>query len=202
MAGSLAAAKSAYRPLAGSQAAPRALVRAHRAPRSQRASAALRYPVATEERAKRLELFYTEAWGNGTPELLPELCASSVTYCDARGGGCDAFGCRGLAAMIEGVCSSHPLLRIELDDVTFDDSGATAVAEWHATAAHLLPGTAGGAASGLVSEICGLDEVHFDLEGRISSILSFRERFAEERAEEGADGADADADAAAGAASA
>jgi hypothetical protein len=64
--------------------------------------------------------------------------------------------------------------------VTFDDSGATAVAEWHATAAHLLPGTGGGAPSGLVSEICGLDEVHFDPEGRISSILSFRERFAEE----------------------
>ncbi len=60
------------------------------------------------------QLFYTEAFGNSTPELLPSLCNGAVTYCDAQGGGCDVFGCQGLADMIEEVCSTHPLLHIEV----------------------------------------------------------------------------------------
>jgi hypothetical protein len=69
------------------------------------------------------------------------------------------------------------------DDITVDATRRCAVAEWHATAAHLLPGRAGGAPTGLVSEICGLDEIKFGADGRISSILSFRDRFAEEEEE-------------------
>jgi hypothetical protein len=60
------------------------------------------------------QLFYTEAWANGTPELLPALCDPAVCYCDARGRAPDRFGLKGLADMIEEQCSSHPLLRIHL----------------------------------------------------------------------------------------
>lgn len=136
------------------------------------------------ELKKRVELFYTEAFGNSTPELLPSLCSGAVTYHDANGTGCDVFGCRGLAEFIEEVCSSHPLLHIEVDEIAVDDSCCSALVEWHATAAHLLPGRAGAAPTGLVSDICGLDQLTFSPEdGRISSILSFRDRFAEEEAE-------------------
>lgn len=174
-----------------------------------------------------------------------------MTYCDAKGAGCDVFGCRGLAAMIEEVSASHPLLRVEVvsrglglldccfavlaascessqrcaaagagacqrrcwclnshflsgfaslrkstkvlssrqqlppprapqDDIAVDASGCSAVAEWHATAAHLGHTVAGGRATGLVSEINGCDQITFGPDGLITSILSFRDRFAEE----------------------
>lgn len=146
-----------------------------------------------EELRRIVQLFYTEALGNATPELLPSLCNRAVTYCDARGAGCDVFGCLGLAQMIEDVCATHPLLHVEVDDITVDASRRCAVAEWHATAAHLLPGRGGAKPTGLVSEICGLDEIKFGTDGRISSILSFRDRFAEEEeAALGAGGAGGD----------
>lgn len=67
-----------------------------------------------------------------------------------------------------------------------DPSGGSATAEWHATAAHLLPGRGGRMPTGLVSEVCGCDEITFSPDGRIRSILSFRDRFAEEEEEEAA----------------
>lgn len=70
------------------------------------------------------------------------------------------------------------------DSIAVDASGRTAVAEWHAIAAHLLPGRSQLPPTGLVSEIWGLDQITFDDEGKISSILSFRDAFAEERAAE------------------
>lgn len=139
---------------------------------------------------KHVELFYSEAWGNGTPELLPGLCERGVTYCDILGGGCDRFGCQGLAEMIEDCCSSHPLLHIEVEGVHVDSTGLCAIAEWRATAAHLLPGRRGAAPTGLVSRVVGLDQITFGPDGLIRSILSFRDRFAGEGGEE--DGEDDD----------
>lgn len=139
--------------------------------------------AAIQLRQRAIELFYTEAWGNGTPELLPSLCSRACTYCDVHGGGCDVFGCHGLTQMIEESCSSHPLLSIHVDNIVVDPSGDVAVAEWHALAAHLLPGRSGSAPTGLVSEICGLDEISFDEDGLISSIYSYRDRFSEEKDE-------------------
>lgn len=63
-----------------------------------------------------------------------------------------------------------------------DSSGDSCLVDWHATAAHLLPGRSGAAPTGLVSEVCGVDQVTFGDDGRITSILSFRDRFAEESA--------------------
>ena len=136
------------------------------------------HPIEPNPTSK--QRFYREALGNGAPELLPSLCSRGVTYADARGAGCDAFGRAGVAEVIRGICSAHPVWRVELDGVAVDASGARAVAEWRATAAHLLPGAAGAAPTGLVSLIVGCDQITFGDDGLISSILSFRDRFAEE----------------------
>jgi hypothetical protein len=66
------------------------------------------------------------------------------------------------------------------DETVVDDSKNTVVAHWHATAAHLLPTARSGPATGAVSEISGMDKFHFSDTGRITSIMSFRERFADE----------------------
>ncbi|KIZ01108.1 hypothetical protein MNEG_6853 [Monoraphidium neglectum] len=102
---------------------------------------------------------------------------------DVRGGAADAFGWRGLADVIADCCAAHPLLRVRLDGVWIDPSCAFATAEWRATAAHLLPGRRGGPPpSGLVSEVVGLDQITFGPDGLITSIVSLRDRFAEEGA--------------------
>lgn len=61
-----------------------------------------------------MQLFYTKAWGHAELELLPSLCSKPVTYSDARGRECDAYGCQGLADVISTCCSSHPLLNMQL----------------------------------------------------------------------------------------
>jgi hypothetical protein len=66
------------------------------------------------------------------------------------------------------------------DGIDVEADCSCASVDWHATAAHLLPGRGGAAPTGLVSEIWGSDHVNFGPDGRISSIVSFRERFAEE----------------------
>ncbi|KIZ00712.1 hypothetical protein MNEG_7248 [Monoraphidium neglectum] len=134
------------------------------------------------DRAKAVELFYTEVWAHNTVELLDCLCNGSVTYSDARGGGSDVFGRAGLAEMIGDCCASHPLLHIEVDDISLDATGSSATCEWHATAADLLPSRSGAPPTGLVSEVCGCDQLTFGPDGRIRAILSFRDRFAEEEA--------------------
>ncbi|GBF98207.1 hypothetical protein Rsub_10707 [Raphidocelis subcapitata] len=147
--------------------------------------------VDTQKLRHNVELLYAEALGRGTPEVLPSICHPSVCYCDAHGdGGHDCFGLRGLAAALERCTSAHPLLRVVLDSVAFDPSGATATVEWHATAAHLLPGSAGVPPSGLVSISYGIDQLTFQPgSGLITSILSIRDRFAAEAAEAAASGA-------------
>jgi hypothetical protein len=66
------------------------------------------------------------------------------------------------------------------DETVVDEAKSTVVAHWHATAAHLLPTARSGPATGAVSEISGMDKFHFSDTGRITSIMSFRERFADE----------------------
>jgi hypothetical protein len=68
------------------------------------------------------------------------------------------------------------------DDISLDATGSSATCEWHATAADLLPSRSGAPPTGLVSEVCGCDQLTFGPDGRIRAILSFRDRFAEEEA--------------------
>lgn len=65
-------------------------------------------------------------------------------------------------------------------DVAVDASGSSAIAEWRATAAHL----GGRRPTGLVSEVEGVDRITFGSDGLITSITSFRERWAGEEREE------------------
>jgi hypothetical protein len=73
--------------------------------------------------------------------------------------------------------------------VSIEPDGALATAEWRATAAHLLPGRGGGAPSGAVSEVVGVDQISFGEDGRITSILSLRDRLPGEEARGGGSGA-------------
>jgi hypothetical protein len=68
------------------------------------------------------------------------------------------------------------------DETIVDEKSRTVVAHWHATAANLLPSRDGRPATGCVSEVSGSDTFRFSERGRISSIASFRERFAGEEA--------------------
>jgi hypothetical protein len=65
-----------------------------------------------------------------------------------------------------------PLTHPPQDSIQVDESCAFATVEWRATAAHLLPGCAGGAPTGLVSDVLGCDHITFGADARIAAVLS------------------------------
>lgn len=61
-----------------------------------------------------------------------------------------------------------------------DELRGVAVAHYRAICADLMPHADGSPATGLLSEIHGVDRFCFDKTGKIRAIASFRERFADE----------------------
>lgn len=124
--------------------------------------------------------YYDEVWNAGAMDSLDDLVSDGVVYSDVLAHDSDTFGRPGLRQAVQEFQAGHPLAHFTVDETVVDDSKNTVVAHWHATAAHLLPTARSGPATGAVSEISGMDKFHFSDAGRITSIMSFRERFADE----------------------
>jgi len=127
--------------------------------------------------------YYQDVWNSGTTEVLDSLAEDGIVYSDVLGAACcDVLGRAGLRQLIGDFLAGHPLMWVTLDETIVDERNGTVVAHWHATAANLLPSRDGRPATGCVSEVSGSDTFRFSERGLISSISSFRDRFAGEEA--------------------
>ncbi|KAF8056365.1 UGT3A1 [Scenedesmus sp. PABB004] len=137
---------------------------------------------AREGLERAVAAYYEDVWNDGALELLEGLVTPGVVHSDVLWAvdDLDLFGRGSLRAMIADFQAGHPLLRFELERVAVDERSRVAVAHYTATAAHLLPGADGAPATGAVSSVAGLDKFCFDALGRVSSIESYRPRFADE----------------------
>lgn len=75
------------------------------------------------------------------------------------------------------------LARSPQEDVITDEAKGVAVAHYRAICADLLPHADGTPASGLLSEVHGVDRFCFDKTGKIRAIASFRQPFCDELVE-------------------